>query len=482
MAILESDLFGGLSSFCNPISLLSGNLFPLNPPEYHLPWVWDAVYDPIGNYIEIVTVSRQACNFNHKAWHRIVELYPQYASQLGGGAESNILVPVESESTFDFVGNRNPKEGILGKCLQCVFFNESHFQVASHPSQPLRGDPFFSSLSTIQVRCPPPAEGIRWTQMALQRTWPPPQVDKNGPNRLSSKAIHFYSNQTEAFSVCGHPRNALRNAFPSSPPQYRFNLSICSATMAATASRAQLVEWMEFHRLAGVQHFFLYDTSLSPRALRRPSLLSRLLGDYIAQGLLTVVPWPFSNCARNFASGSWVLWLEKGQKAPRFNGLQPPRAIAQTAALASCLSRFKSSSRYLLHLDVDEFLAVTPRPSRRPHSPGDLAALADKFFQHHLTTPALIFSPVQMYHCSNRSRHSTASAASDLPRIHRWRHANLTDRSLHNTKLLMRSIAVAAFFVHYVSALEDPGAGEPPWTVPHRSVRPSVTGSSHRIH
>ena len=82
-------------------------------------------------------------------------------------------------------------------------------------------------------------------------------------NNACRKSVHFYSNETEAFPVCGlPPSNASRNAVrsPAAPP-HRFNLSLCSATMSSTASRAQLVEWIEFHRLVGVQHFFLYDTS-----------------------------------------------------------------------------------------------------------------------------------------------------------------------------------------------------------------------------
>jgi len=64
--------------------------------------VWDAVFNPIGNYIEVVTVSRQACNFNHKAWHRIVELFPQYASQLGGGG-------IVHQNTYHLQTHINPR-------------------------------------------------------------------------------------------------------------------------------------------------------------------------------------------------------------------------------------------------------------------------------------------------------------------------------------------------------------------------------------
>ena len=99
-------------------------------------------------------------------------------------------------------------------------------------------------------------------------------------------------------------------------------------------SRKNLVEWIEFHLLIGVQHFYLYDTS---QQLPSSPSLAQLLEDYIKDGLVTVVAWSFSNCVRNMASGDWILWFEKGKN--QLNGLQPPRAISQSAALASCYSR-----------------------------------------------------------------------------------------------------------------------------------------------
>ena len=97
--------------------------------------------------------------------------------------------------------------------------------------------------------------------------------------------------------------------------------------------REHLVEWIEFHRLIGVQHFFIYDTTQISTA----ASLTQLLTDYIQEGLVTVIVWPYSNCVRRMASGDWILWFDKGEKQQY--GFQPPRAIAQSAALASCYSR-----------------------------------------------------------------------------------------------------------------------------------------------
>lgn len=47
-------------------------------PEAHLPWVWDAVYDPIEKFVEISTISRRNCYFNQTIWNRLLTLFPRY--------------------------------------------------------------------------------------------------------------------------------------------------------------------------------------------------------------------------------------------------------------------------------------------------------------------------------------------------------------------------------------------------------------------
>ena len=49
---------------------------------------------------------------------------------------------------------------------------------------------------------------------------------------------------------------------------------------------AYLAEWIAFHRLVGVEHFFLYDNGSAdhPEAVLAP---------YLAEGEVTLVPGPF---------------------------------------------------------------------------------------------------------------------------------------------------------------------------------------------
>ena len=131
----------------------------------------------------------------------------------------------------------------------------------------------------------------------------------------------------------------------------------------------------------------------------------------------------------------------------------------------------------MIHIDVDEFLSVVPRKKSKDsrktreqkyqdrgqgYDQGqgdvDLADMADRYFLRHPLTPAISFSPVHMLSCPRRDQAEGAASSSQslpLPRVASWRYGNLSDRSIHNGKLLLRTDAVASFFVHYISSLED---------------------------
>ena len=126
------------------------------------------------------------------------------------------------------------------------------------------------------------------------------------------------------------------------------------------------------------------------------------------------------------------------------------------------MTRFRSTSRYMLHIDEDEFLSIIPqhRRSRSGVYNGsiDLARMADKYFQRHPAIPALSFAPIHMHRCPHldvATPLENRSWSTRLPRVHAWKHGFLSDRSIHNGKLLMRTEAVGGFFVHYITMLED---------------------------
>jgi hypothetical protein len=97
-------------------------------------------------------------------------------------------------------------------------------------------------------------------------------------------------------------------------------LSIC----AIFRNEAEyLKEWIEFHRLVGIEHFFLYNSFSEDAYLQ-------ILGDYISQGLVTLKDWPMPFC-------------RGGQKE----------------AYKHCLDHYKEKSQWIAFIDVDEFFFPT---------------------------------------------------------------------------------------------------------------------------
>ena len=62
-------------------------------------------------------------------------------------------------------------------------------------------------------------------------------------------------------------------------------MSVCTAT--ARSNRRELVEWIEYHRLAGIEHFFIYNTATH----NQQNDIKQTLKDYIKEDIVTVIPW-----------------------------------------------------------------------------------------------------------------------------------------------------------------------------------------------
>ena len=88
---------------------------------------------------------------------------------------------------------------------------------------------------------------------------------------------------------------------------------------------AYLAEWIEFHRLVGVERFFLYDNGSTDDH-------REALGGYLAEGVATVHEW----------------------STPFLGHNGRPRAIM--TAFEHCVSAHRQDARWIAFLDVDEFL------------------------------------------------------------------------------------------------------------------------------
>lgn len=114
---------------------------------------------------------------------------------------------------------------------------------------------------------------------------------------------------------------------PSSPPwEIRYALSVCSAPLQDNLAHV-IPEWIEYHLLQGVEHFYLY---LPYSNMSLPTVLQR----YVTAGLVTFREF-------NFGNASFVKGTEQ---------------FLQTQAQQDCLAQFSDSSAWIAFIDTDEYL------------------------------------------------------------------------------------------------------------------------------
>ena len=227
-----------------------------------------------------------------------------------------------------------------------------------------------------------------------------------------------------------------------------YDISVCTASDRFV--REDMVEWLEYYKLIGVDHFFIYNT-----ALDNQGQAYRVLEDYIKEGFVTIVSWPYQNCVKGMASGRYASWRLNGTKYE----FHPPKAIAQSAALTSCMTRFKRFTEYMMHVDDDEFIAFNttvindPNNLQHERSPRPLLDYANRMFRENPTVAALSFFPVAKHYCPlSPNRTIFNENEKNMPRVGNWTTAL---KMVHfEGKLLMRTSAVRMFFIHYLSQME----------------------------
>ena len=419
--------------------------FPLQNPPRHIPWVWDASIHPSNNSVVVNILSRNACKFNFTLWKRLSEKYPEIRDQIAGGFYSNVLVPVDND--YNYAGAIEGSHGSQ-RYLWCAYLLGD--LVVSRVRSKIILDFGSQEMSTRLIKCDLP-ENLTWDRMQLEKDIA--YIEIYGQNR---------DNSTDTFPVC--PLNQIYQDMNLTVR--KFNLAICTAT--ARGDRDELVEWIEYYKLMGVEHFFLYNTMM----LKRKRMdLSRTLSDYIAEGYVTIIPWPYANCVDGMASGRWTGWPEIGVRGNVY--FFSPRAIAQTAALASCYARFKHTTKWMAHVDDDEFLVFD---FDKEYSGGrftNLVEFADSYDARHPNLSAVYFRPVQVTPCISREsflrqqhiREIQNSSRLKLPRFGKWRGARLG--VVHEGKMIMKTEAVGMFYVHYLTLIEDGGWNMSAYVLPY---------------
>lgn len=103
-----------------------------------------------------------------------------------------------------------------------------------------------------------------------------------------------------------------------------YELSICAIFQNESP---YLKEWIEFHKLQGVEHFYLYNNNSEDNYLE-------VLEPYILKNEVSLVEWPFK-----YESGDHDQWIK-----------------IQCQAYMDCIEKHKDKTDWLAVIDIDEFL------------------------------------------------------------------------------------------------------------------------------
>lgn len=104
----------------------------------------------------------------------------------------------------------------------------------------------------------------------------------------------------------------------------KYELSICAIFQNEAP---YLKEWIEFHKLQGVQHFYLYNNNSEDNYLE-------VLEPYVFKNEATLVEWPFT-----YEHGDHPQWIK-----------------IQSDAYMDCIKQYGHKTRWLAVIDIDEFL------------------------------------------------------------------------------------------------------------------------------
>jgi hypothetical protein len=143
-----------------------------------------------------------------------------------------------------------------------------------------------------------------------RRTW---KTQRMSMFRQAKRAVFGRTSEKAPFLML--PKRDLR-----SPSRY------LAVTTIVKDEGPYLREWLEFQRLLGVEHAYLYDNGSSDNS-------ATVLAPFVAEGFVTVIPWRFP----------WHL---------------DDRGVftAQALAFAHFITNFGSEWRWIAFIDVDEFL------------------------------------------------------------------------------------------------------------------------------
>jgi len=153
-------------------------------------------------------------------------------------------------------------------------------------------------------------------------------------DRARRLASHEIANGLRAARI--RRKYGLQGRAPAGlPPGARWRLAVVAIFKGEDE---YLREWIEFHRIVGVEHFFLYDNAAS-------DVSRSILAPYIAEGIVTYTPFAEfpEPCLRS-----------------RYGKDQFHKLSMQNLAYGDCARKYARRCDWLAKIDLDEFLYPLP--------------------------------------------------------------------------------------------------------------------------
>lgn len=133
----------------------------------------------------------------------------------------------------------------------------------------------------------------------------------DNPKKIDLK---FFMKLMLSFLLSFFYKIKLNLIFPREKRNLKYNVSVC----AIFKDEAKyLREWIEFHKIVGIEHFYLYNNFSTDDYLS-------VLTPYIDSGLVTLIDWPVMQ--------------------------------GQMSAYRNCVERFQNETQWIGFIDIDEFV------------------------------------------------------------------------------------------------------------------------------
>ncbi|ETO30588.1 hypothetical protein RFI_06534, partial [Reticulomyxa filosa] len=209
---------------------------------------------------------------------------------------------------------------------------------------------------------------------------------------------------------------------------------------------ARLKEWTEYHRMIGVEHFFIYDNSFAPYGD-----VYKLLIPLIQEGIVTYVYWPHRMCLKSEFSNQQLGWHRLG---------------SQMSGHSHCLGHFGFFNEWIGVFDVDEFLIppqqLLVQEGSSNHSISSSSSLPlfrmiEEWKYHMSDQVNFICYPAKMGYPCSEVGHQNAANSQQYPALNRY--ANLTILSRYqcvskkgderNKKCFVRTSQGRNLFIHH---------------------------------